>query len=154
MAADKPRPLLQNSLVGKETEILRIYTYFTYPLTNLKYLDTLGILSLVFPCYDQFGFGGSNEPLYTSKDVGITLVDHSNFKNIILESDTAWMVEFYSSWCGHCIRFAPVFKELGTNVEGKFNVYVVRLQAYLCRILGQWDILLLNFTSIGFTNFV
>ena len=95
---------------------------FTYPLTNLKYLDTLGILSLVFPCYDQFGFGGSNEPLYTSKDVGITLVDHSNFKNVILESDTAWMVEFYSSWCGHCIRFAPVFKELGTNVEGKFNV--------------------------------
>ena len=94
---------------------------FTYPLTNLKYLDTLGILSLVFPCYDQFGFGGSNEPLYTSKDVGITLVDHSNFKNIILESDTAWMVEFYSSWCGHCIRFAPVFKELGTNVEGKFQ---------------------------------
>ena len=62
--------------------------------------------------------------MYTSKDVGITLVDHSNFKNVILESDTAWMVEFYSSWCGHCIRFAPVFKELGTNVEGKFNVYV------------------------------
>ena len=97
-------------------------------LLNLKYLDTLGILSLVFPCYDQFGFGGSNEPLYTSKDVGITLVNHSNFKNVILDSDTAWMVEFYSSWCGHCIRFAPVFKELGTNVEGKFNVYVVRLQ--------------------------
>ena len=111
----------KNARVGKETKILRIsYIYLSF---NLKYLDTSGILSLVFPCYDQFGFGGSNEPLYTSKDVGITLVNHSNLKNVILESDTAWMVEFYSSWCGHCIRFAPVFKELGTNVEGKFNVY-------------------------------
>ena len=26
--------------------------------------------------------------------------------------------------------------------------------SYLCRILGQWDILLLNFTSIGFMNFI
>ena len=26
--------------------------------------------------------------------------------------------------------------------------------AYLCRILGQWDTLLLNFASISFTNFI
>jgi hypothetical protein len=29
-----------------------------------------------------------------------------------------------------------------------------RLRPYLCRILGQWDILFLNFTSIDFTNFI
>ena len=79
----------------------------------------LGVLSLFFPCYDQFGFGGSNAPLYTSNDVGITLVNHSNLTKVILDSDTAWMVEFYSSWCGHCIRFAPIFKDLGKNVDGK-----------------------------------
>jgi len=96
----------------------------------MSFFFILGILSLIFPCYDQFGFGGSNEPLYTSKDVGITIVNHSNFKNIILESDTAWMVEFYSSWCGHCIRFAPIFKELGTNVEGWKSM--IRLAAIDC----------------------
>ena len=30
----------------------------------------------------------------------------------------------------------------------------IRSRTYLCRNLGQWDILLLNFTSIHFTNFI
>ena len=84
----------------------------------MNFLFTLAFLCL-FRLSNQFGFGGSNEPLYSSKDRGITLVNFSNFTQTILESDTAWMVEFYSSWCGHCIRFAPIFKELGKNVEGK-----------------------------------
>ena len=86
------------------------------------YIFFLGVLCLFFPCYDQFGFGGSNAPLYTSNDVGITLVNHSNLTKVILDSDTAWMVEFYSSWCGHCIRFAPIFKDLGKNVDGKLHL--------------------------------
>jgi len=96
----------------------------------MNFFFIIGVLSLVFPCYDQFGFGGSNEPLYNSKDVGITLVNHSNLTKIVLDSDTAWMVEFYSSWCGHCIRFAPIFKELGKNVDGWKSM--IRLAAIDC----------------------
>ena len=70
------------------------------------------------PCYKSFGFGASNGPLYSSHDPGITLINHANISQTICQSNTAWMVEFYSSWCGHCIRFAPIFKELGQAVEG------------------------------------
>ena len=29
----------------------------------------------------------------------------------------AWMVELYSSWCGHCQNFAPRLKELAKEIE-------------------------------------
>ena len=76
------------------------------------------VISLTVPLSEPFGFGGSTGPLYSENDVGITLLDSHNFKKTVLHSQTAWMVEFYSSWCGHCIRFAPTFKELTTFTEG------------------------------------
>lgn len=76
------------------------------------------VISLTVPLSEPFGFGGSTGPLYSENDVGITLLDNHNFKKTVLHSQTAWMVEFYSSWCGHCIRFAPTFKELTTFTEG------------------------------------
>ena len=34
------------------------------------------------------------------------------------------------------------------------SVQTLHFQSYLCRILGQLDILLLDFTTIDFTNFI
>ena len=33
-------------------------------------------------------------------------------------SPTLWIIEFYSSWCGHCQHFAPTWKELATRIKG------------------------------------
>lgn len=55
--------------------------------------------------------------LYKDTDpiVQMTVVD---FKTTILETSNAWLIEFYSSWCGHCIDFAPTFIELANDVKG------------------------------------
>ena len=71
------------------------------------------------PVTIPFGFGGHSEPLYSENDVGINLLSVDNFKATVLNSEAAWMIEFYSSWCGHCIRFAPTFKELAKYTAGK-----------------------------------
>ena len=34
-------------------------------------------------------------------------------------------MEFYSSWCGHCIHFAPTFKQLALDVHGWRTVMAV-----------------------------
>ena len=56
--------------------------------------------------------------LYKDTDpvVQMTVVD---FKTTIVETANAWLIEFYSSWCGHCIDFAPTFIELANDVKGK-----------------------------------
>ena len=57
------------------------------------------------------------DPLYNDSDDVISLKD-DNFDRIVLATSNAWLIEFYNSWCGHCIRFAPVFKQLATDIIG------------------------------------
>ena len=65
-----------------------------------------------------FRFGlGDGKPLYDLSDPGLTLLNASDFKTIVHNSPNAWMVEFYSSWCGHCIHFAPTFKHIAKDVR-------------------------------------
>ena len=75
----------------------------------------LGILpmSLLPLC---FGLGNS-KPLYEASDPGLTLLNASDFKTIVHNSPNAWMVEFYSSWCGLCIRFAPTLKQIAKDAQ-------------------------------------
>jgi len=94
------------------------------------------IVSIFCPATLAFGFGGS-APLYSKNDPGIVLIDNTNFDRTILHSNTSWMVEFYSSWCGHCIRFAPIFKELGTQVEGMEQVPLMRLYSFILFLFFQ-----------------
>lgn len=45
--------------------------------------------------------------LYTSNDK-ITILTAHNFSSTVYQSKTAWLVEFYASWCGHCQSYANV----------------------------------------------
>ena len=72
------------------------------------------------------------------------LLNTTNFQSTICGSSTAWLVctmhlfyfyftlldhpcqvEFYSSWCGHCIHFAPTFKSLAEDVYSWRGVMAV-----------------------------
>ncbi|XP_023341746.1 sulfhydryl oxidase 1 [Eurytemora carolleeae] len=67
--------------------------------------------------------------LYSPEDK-LTLLDINSFKETVLGSSTAWLVEFYSSWCGHCQHFAPTYKQLGAEVYGWKNI--IRVAAIDC----------------------
>lgn len=54
--------------------------------------------------------------LYSSSDP-LTLLDADTLRPAVLGSSSAWAVEFFASWCGHCIAFAPKWKELATDVK-------------------------------------
>ncbi|XP_070531825.1 sulfhydryl oxidase 2-like isoform X2 [Ptychodera flava] len=58
-----------------------------------------------------------SETLYSETDPVVILND-KNLKSTLYNAKNAWMIEFYSSWCGHCIRFAPIWKALAEDVKG------------------------------------
>ncbi|XP_025777082.1 sulfhydryl oxidase 1 [Puma concolor] len=54
--------------------------------------------------------------LYSSSDP-LTLLQADTVRGAVLGSRSAWAVEFFASWCGHCIAFAPTWKALANDVK-------------------------------------
>lgn len=61
-------------------------------------------------------------PLYTSADPGLVILDNSNFSSHLSHKKEAFFVEFYNTWCGHCVKFAPIFKEFARDVQSWSSV--------------------------------
>ncbi|KAL1516670.1 hypothetical protein ABEB36_000552 [Hypothenemus hampei] len=99
---------------------LKTLIFYTVFLTSS--LDFIECASLkVSGRYEKFL---GDEGLYKSTDdVEILTID--NFKNATTNSDRAWLVEFYNSWCGFCRRFAPSWKEFASNISGWQDLVVV-----------------------------
>lgn len=53
----------------------------------------------------------------------IVQLNVSNFNSTLPNQNHAWLIEFYSSWCGHCINFAPSFVHLAKKVEGMWSYF-------------------------------
>ncbi|CAB3239663.1 unnamed protein product [Arctia plantaginis] len=51
----------------------------------------------------------------------ITLTD-SNFKELVLDSEDLWLVEFYAPWCGHCKNLEPHWAKAATELKGKIKL--------------------------------
>ncbi|XP_046395671.1 sulfhydryl oxidase 2-like [Ischnura elegans] len=69
----------------------------------------------------------ADDALYTSDDK-LTILNVTNFKPTVSKSSSAWIVEFYSSWCGFCKRFSPTWKDFAADInawEGVISVGVV-----------------------------
>ncbi|XP_035234841.1 sulfhydryl oxidase 2 [Anguilla anguilla] len=54
--------------------------------------------------------------LYSSEDPLTILTSHT-LKETLHNSSSAWLVQFYSSWCGHCIQYSPTWKALAGDVK-------------------------------------
>ena len=50
---------------------------------------------------------GSSLSLYNANDKVVILTSH-NFSSTVYQAKTAWLIEFYASWCGHCQSYANV----------------------------------------------
>ncbi|KAJ8397159.1 hypothetical protein AAFF_G00010130 [Aldrovandia affinis] len=54
--------------------------------------------------------------LYSSEDP-LTILTSDTLKEALHNSSAAWLIQFYSSWCGHCIQYSPTWKALAGDVK-------------------------------------
>ncbi|CAK6981552.1 LOW QUALITY PROTEIN: sulfhydryl oxidase 2 [Scomber scombrus] len=58
----------------------------------------------------------STARLYTEDDP-LEILSSSSLKPTVTNSSSAWLVQFYSSWCGHCIQYSSTWKALAQDVK-------------------------------------
>lgn len=63
------------------------------------------------------GCAGAAARLYTEEDP-LVILSSSSLKSTVSNSSSAWLVQFFSSWCGHCIQYSSTWKALAQDVKG------------------------------------
>ena len=76
------------------------------------------------------------KPLYSNED-DVVILTYENFTENVYSSESAWFVGFFSSWCGHCRRFAPTWKKLATEIKGKTCQLIGIVQLNSQELLGN-----------------
>ncbi|KAM7388237.1 hypothetical protein PAMP_024428 [Pampus punctatissimus] len=72
--------------------------------------------SAVWLCLCVFFYSAAEAGLYTASDQ-IVLLTPENVESVLFNSTAAIVVEFYASWCGHCVAFSPVYKSLARDIK-------------------------------------
>ncbi|XP_052419547.1 sulfhydryl oxidase 1 [Carassius gibelio] len=54
--------------------------------------------------------------LYTASDQ-IIILSPENVDSVLFNSSAALFVEFYATWCGHCVAFSPTWKDLARDIK-------------------------------------
>lgn len=62
--------------------------------------------------------------LYNTSD-DVVILNVTNFKSSVYEDTKSWLVEFYNSWCGYCLRFAPIWKDFANDIYAWRDIVVV-----------------------------
>jgi thiol-disulfide isomerase/thioredoxin len=76
------------------------------------------IVMIAFASYSSVnGFALTMPVLYTGQEPGLTIIDSKSLNRTMFNQSHAIVFEFYNSWCGHCARFAPVWKQFAGEVR-------------------------------------
>ncbi|UCD21813.1 MAG: thioredoxin [Chloroflexota bacterium] len=57
------------------------------------------------------------------------ITGEDNFQNIVLQSKSPVMVDFWAQWCGPCLATAPILEELAKEYAGKIDFAKVDVDA-------------------------
>ena len=102
-------------------------------------------LYLSFSLTTEAGWFETEDLYKNGVDLGITSLERNQVNETLQKTNKPWLIQFYSSWCGHCQRFAPTFKEFGIRVQGWTDVMgfgvINCAQEYNTEVCRNFDIM-------------
>ena len=59
------------------------------------------------------------------------VINSEEFNNLVEHTEGIAVVDFFATWCGPCKMLAPVFQEVGNELDGKAKFYKIDIDASL-----------------------
>ena len=59
------------------------------------------------------------------------VISSNEFNNLVQNAEGIAVVDFFATWCGPCKMLAPVFQEVGNELDGKAKFYKIDIDASL-----------------------
>uniref|UniRef100_A0A5S6R5B5 Sulfhydryl oxidase n=1 Tax=Trichuris muris TaxID=70415 RepID=A0A5S6R5B5_TRIMR len=95
------------------------------------------LVSLLLLAVASCSITGSRKDLFGSED-DVVLLNEENFDRTVYGKPNIWFVLYYSSYCGHCVNFAPTWQEVaGSAVEWSSAVRVGAMNCALDENLAK-----------------
>ncbi|KAL7074202.1 hypothetical protein ACQ4LE_006338 [Meloidogyne hapla] len=90
-------------------------------------LNLLKLISLLLSCcwFIATSASANERPTLYAKEDNVLELDINTFNRSVYNKPTAFFVEFYSSWCGHCIEYKPLYVKIATAMKRWRKVVVV-----------------------------
>ena len=78
----------------------------------------------------------SSHPLTDEHNIAkhVQVLVGSNFKERVIDSEKAWLIDFYAPWCGHCKTLMPKIKGLADEMAKDGAAMVGK-----CDLTVGWD---------------
>ncbi|XP_054157272.1 uncharacterized protein LOC128955623 [Oppia nitens] len=94
-------------------------------------ITVLALMMTIGSAFPGFLSGSAIKSLYNFNDPDIRSLTDTNFTHHVYDdkrnSGRVQLIQFYNSWCGHCIAFAPTFKELARQVRTWRQLLAIRV---------------------------
>ena len=103
---------------GPQNAAETIYTGRRNSPSRINPLFMLRSTFLVLSVILDVSTGSWNCDLYSEGD-NLVCAKKGTLTETIRRNQWTWLVEFYSSWCGHCQYFAPTWKKFAHSLESQ-----------------------------------
>lgn len=75
-------------------------------------------------------------PVPESNDEPVKVAVGKTFKEMVMDSDKEFLVEFYAPWCGHCKNLAPHYDEAAKRLLVNPNIMLVKVDSTENEVAG------------------
>ena len=86
-------------------------------MTSFHYAFRLSFFFTFLPLHYWCSVTSKPCALYEPPATGLQCLRGVGAEKALNSSRWVWMMEFYSSWCGHCQQFAPQFQKLAVELQ-------------------------------------